>query len=104
MDVLARSKYFIKIDLQSGYHYIQIHKGGEWKNDFKTRDGLYEWIMMSFRLSNASSSSMWLMNTMFRPYIGKFVIVYFDEILVFSNNKEDHLQHLSIILDTLRKL
>ena len=58
---------------------------------------------MSFGLSNTPSTFMWLMNTMLRPYIGKFVVIYFDGILVFSKNKEDHLQHLKIILDKLRK-
>ena len=58
---------------------------------------------MPFRLFNAPSTFMWLMNTVLQPYIGKFVVVYFDGILVFSKNKENHLQHLKIILDTLRK-
>ena len=103
MEVLSGAKYFSKTNLWSGYHQIWIRQGDEWKTSFKRSDRLYEWMEMPFGLYNAPSTFMWLMNTVLWTYIGKFVFIYFDDILVFSKNKEDHLQHLKIILDTLRK-
>jgi hypothetical protein len=66
-------------------------------------NGLYKWMVITFDLSNAPSDFMQLMNIVLRPYIGKFVVIYFDGVLVFNNNKEDHLQHLKIIFDVLKK-
>jgi hypothetical protein len=100
-DQLVGSKVFSKIDLRSGDHQIKIRASNIPKTAFSTRYGLYEYLVMSFGLTNAPTYFMYLMNSVFMPELDKFVVVFIDDILVYSKSEDEHTKHLHIVLQRL---
>ncbi|WVZ57819.1 hypothetical protein U9M48_008158 [Paspalum notatum var. saurae] len=102
-DQLAGAKVFSKIDLRSGYYQIKIRKEDIPKTAFSTRYGLYEYLVMSFGLTNAPAFFMYMMNSVFMNELDKFVVVFIDDILIYSKNEKEHEEHLRIVLARLRE-
>jgi hypothetical protein len=102
-DQLTGAKVFSKIDLHSGYHQIKIRLEDIPKTVFSIKYGLYEYLVMSFGLTNALAHFIYLMNSVFMPQLQKFIMIFIDDILIYSKNEQEHEQHLWIVLQRLRE-
>ncbi|KAK9100149.1 hypothetical protein Scep_023579 [Stephania cephalantha] len=102
-DRLTGAKFFSKIDLRSGYHQLRIREDDIKKTAFSTRYGLFEFTVMPFGLTNAPAIFMDLMHRVLRPYLDRYVIVFIDDILIYSMTREEHASHLRAVLTTLRE-
>ena len=94
LDQIKGDKYFNKIELKSGYHQVPIEPFDAWKSAFKAKEGLFEWMVTPFGLMNAPATFMRLMDDILKPFTNLFVVVYLDEILIFSQTWEEHLHHI----------
>ena len=101
-DQLGGASVFSKLDLRSGYHQVRVRKEDVEKTAFRTRYEHFEFLVMPFGVNNAPAVFMNLMNMVFSPYLDKFVVVFIDDILVYSKSEEEHKEHLGIVLQTLR--
>ena len=102
-DQLKSATIFLNIDLRSGYHQLKIKESDVPKSTFRTRYGHYGFVVMPFGLTNAPAAFMDLMNRVFKEYLDKFIIVFIDDILIYSKTRGEHEEHLRMVLQTLRE-
>lgn len=103
LDQLKGSKIFTKIDLRGAYNLLRMRQGDEWKTAFRTIFGHYEYLVMPFGLTNAPAIFQFLMNDIFRDYLDRFVVIYLDDILIFSPDESTHQEHVKLVLERLRQ-
>lgn len=103
LDAVAGAKYFTSLDLTSGYWQIRIAEEDVERTAFRTPFGHFQWRLMPFGLTNAPATFQSVMNDIFRPFLREFVVVYLDDILIYSKTEEEHKRHVQIVLETLRR-
>jgi hypothetical protein len=103
LDELCGASFFTKLDLLLGYHQVLMHPEDIEKTDFRTHEGLFEFLVMHFGLTNPPATIQVLMNAVLRPYLHRFVLVFFDDILIFSNSWTEHLRHVQLVLTALQE-
>lgn len=103
LDRISRAKYFTKFDVRDGYNRLRMASGEEWKTAFRCRYGLFEYTVMPFGLCNAPGTFQHYMNDTFRDFLDKFLIIYLDDLLIYSDNLAEHKKHVRAVLDRLRE-
>ena len=96
------ARYFTILDLRDVFDFIQIKQKNEWKTAFKTKYGIYECLVMPFGLINAPATIQKMVNKILQSYLDKFAIIYMDDILVYSDTKNEHVKYIKMVLDTLK--